>query len=994
MPLIEELQRAIWDKDKREAEFIWDGGKYVMRSRPFHSTLPKTLGGLKYEAEGKYISFAPVGVNTVNAVLSDTKHVRYENAWPDCSIEVEVSKTHWKKLVKFNKPPKTRDKFVELVFEVETDFKIQEHSHYKAQIGNSYIEQAQAWDSTPREQGIDENEEPYDTENKIAVESEFYEDHGTTYFVKRIPAEWLAKAVYPVWTDTDISWGTASEFEDGDIMSGYATTSCCAIDDNKFVVAYMDDADGDAGKARVGTVSGTTITWGDISEFCSDIGIGKTASVCKLDTDKFVVAYADDSQSDDGYARVGTVSTRTISWGTAKEFWTGDTEAAKCCPLDTDKFAIVFNDETGGDYLKVMACTVSGTTITTGDAVSLGGGSYSGVREDSCQLDTDKLVVVFRDYDATNVGKAVACTISGTTITVGDAITFEAGVASFLSVCALDTSKFVVTWSDYYSYDNHQRIKACTVSGTTITQGDEYDLNGGGVTSYPSLATVDSTHCVCVYRDTDNSNKGTSVYITVTGTDVSLGDEEIFNDADTTDTSACVLADPAVVVCAYCDDADATDHGEAIAGTLPSAGGDEYEEDADLGLGVALAADRALAIQRSSSLGVGAALTATRLVAYQRSSDMGVGLALAASKIWGHVRSAALGLGVALAADRAVTYGRSSDLGIGTALSATRQAAYQRTSDMGVGVALAASRLVTYLRSSDLGVGVSLAASKLFGKVCSAALGVGVALAASRQVAYQRSSALGLGIALTASRLVAYLRSAALGIGAALAALAEVTHKEIQHYYETAALGIGVALSATRQVAYNRASSLGVGVALEATRQLVIQRTSALATGVALTASKVFGKVCSASLGVGVALTASKAVAFKRTGELGVGLALTASRLLVLGRTSALGVGVALTAKRIHARCESAALGVGVALTAFRQVAYKRTSAVAVGLALTASRLVAYGRSASLGMGVALTATLETFWKIVIVGVVKHLYTIVAKVKHLYDVRPTKRSGF
>ena len=570
MPSEAELKTAIWDSDKREAVVVDRGLDFKMESRPFHARLFKDItAGLQYQAEGKFISFKPVGAECSGVLINDKK-VAYEGAWPDCSLEVEVNKTHWKKIVRFDKPPKTLDKFVELLFEVETDFKIQEHSHYKAQLGdNSFIENAQAWDSTPREFIEDEETgEVTDTENKIVVESGFREVLGTLYYYKRIPTDWLSKAVYPVYTDTDIAWGSAVEFESGDVNSPRGV-SCCAIGDDKFVIAYMDDADGDAGKAVVGTVSGTTITLGSISEFYSDVGIGYGVGVCKLDTDKFVVVYSDDASGDDGWARAATVSTRTISWGTAKEFETGDTEFLGCCQLGTDKFAIGYNDEGNSDTGTVCVCTVSGTTITSGTPATFSEGMA--LHWGLCKLDTDKFLGFYDDVGDSYHAKACAFTVSGTTPSAGSIVAVdESGSCYRMSAAQLDTDTAVIAWSRY-SGGYSVFVAIATVSGTTINVGSSQEISGA---DGPSVIDVDSTHFVVAYADTANS-KGCSRYCSVSGTTITLGDAEDFHGAATAPggcVCVCALSNPSVAVCAYCDDADATDHGEAIAGTLPSTG--------------------------------------------------------------------------------------------------------------------------------------------------------------------------------------------------------------------------------------------------------------------------------------------------------------------------------------------------------------------------------------------------------------------------------------
>lgn len=369
-----------------------------------------------------------------------------------------------------------------------------------------------------------------------------------------------------------IDFGSALEFESGDVRLDF---SVCEIDTDKFVVAYCDIDDGYAGKARVATVSDKTITWGAISEFTSstpnNVLPGKRVGVCKLDTDKFVVVYAEDSLDDDGYARVGTVSGTTISWGTAKEFETGDTENPNCCQLATDKFAIVYNDEAAGDLGTVCVCTVSTDTITSGDPVA-----YEGfVRQNACcKLDTDKFVAVYRDNGDSDKIKGCVFTVSGTIPSPGAILEIGSGIVNELCVAQLDTDKFVLAWAN--DTDSAGYIEICTVSGTTITEGAQVDLNPtSNRISYPSIAKIDGTQFVVVYEDVSNSEKGTIRLCTFSGTTITLGDEEIFHDPVTQHQRTALISSNKIVV-VYADDADVSNHGEGIVGDITSgwSGGD------------------------------------------------------------------------------------------------------------------------------------------------------------------------------------------------------------------------------------------------------------------------------------------------------------------------------------------------------------------------------------------------------------------------------------
>lgn len=562
------LDRVIWNKrrETKKPDLKPVGNDWLMDTMPFNAVLKERLTDnkpLQYLCEGKSISFKPVGGTLSRGKLrADKRNVSYKDGLgAGISLEVEVSQAHWRKLIKIDSLSAidTSQKFIGFKFLVDSDFDIPERENRKPRIKlgeNSFIEVSQAWDSSP--EVIDE-ETGETSENRIPVKSFFKKIEGKFYFIKQIPTEWLKTSQFPIWTDVDIVYGSAQEFESGE--TDYS--QCCEIDTNKFVVVYQDIDDDYAGKARVGTVSGTTITWGAINEFCSFV-YGSQLGICKLDTDKFVVVYSDKPQGYDGYARVGTVSVRTISWGTHKEFETDNISYPSCCQLGTDKFAIAYEDDTALTG-KVCICTVATTTITSGTPVNFEGAiQYA----HCCKLHTDKFVAVYTDTGDSNKCKACAFTVVGTTPTAGAIKEIDANSSAHTECAQLDTDKFVIAWED--TDDTAGAIEICTVSGTTIAEGAEVELNPDNV-KYIGLAKIDATHFVVIYRDEGNVNKGTSRYCSFSGTTITLDGEELFHDAVTDWCDVCSISANKIAV-VYQDDADVNDIGEAIIGDTPIPG--------------------------------------------------------------------------------------------------------------------------------------------------------------------------------------------------------------------------------------------------------------------------------------------------------------------------------------------------------------------------------------------------------------------------------------
>ena len=557
---------------------------------------------LQYQLDDKYIAFTPIAMKWDNipfkatqasTALIDKKKYLYKNVFgPGIDIDMNFGERVWEKVIKINsledlgKIPKNTE-YLEVVYEVNTNFIIDGWNKKDdfeitetIRLGDfSYIEPAIAWDNysekvceqVPVYNDTDTIIEEYVEEcetliNRIKIKSFLSEDEGKLYLTKQVPVEWLKTAQYPIYTDTDVTYGTAVEFEPGAVRH----IRVAKMDTNSFIVCYMDDDDADAGKCRVADVTGTsTISFGAIQEFTSDIGVGYSLGLCTIDTDRFALVYADDAQLDDGYTMVGEITgTSTISFGTAVEFYNGDIEYTSCTKTNTNEYAFIYNAETLGDDGYGCAATTTGTTTDPGTPVVMCPGkiAYSDCRD----IDTNKLIATY--YDITNSNKVygAVATTSGKTIGFGTPVYLDSdnSLASYRTACdKIATDKFVAVWPH-----NRNAIYGSigTVSGTTITAGATTTIYNAS-SSESEVVFIDSTHFVTVYEDIANSEYGKSNYSSFSGTTITPGTAETWHSAQTNGADT-ELIDTNVIIICYKDDADATNHGECIIGNTPSAG--------------------------------------------------------------------------------------------------------------------------------------------------------------------------------------------------------------------------------------------------------------------------------------------------------------------------------------------------------------------------------------------------------------------------------------
>jgi hypothetical protein len=120
---------------------------------------------------------------------------------------------------------------------------------------------------------------------------------------------WTIKAVAGNVSGTVISIGSQVAPSPPFTSTNFKDVSVCRLSDTK-AVAVASKNNG-SGTAWVISVSGNSITWGAGTEYAT---LGNESAVEALAASKFIVFY---TQSLDAYARIGTVSGTTISFGDA-----------------------------------------------------------------------------------------------------------------------------------------------------------------------------------------------------------------------------------------------------------------------------------------------------------------------------------------------------------------------------------------------------------------------------------------------------------------------------------------------------------------------------------------------------------------------------------------------------------------------------------------------------------------------------------------------------
>jgi len=364
-----------------------------------------------------------------------------------------------------------------------------------------------------------------------------------------------------VVAETSISEGTGSPSVLDSSRTQFFSTAFDSST-NKVIVSYTDYGNANSATVVVGTVSGTSISFG------SPVSTGGqyvdwTSVSYDSANDKIVVAY---NTGGSGKAIVGTISGTSVSFGTAVNFAGGNNaeEITSVYDSNSGKIVISYKDTSASNYGKSVVGTVSGTSISFGSAVTFNSSATYYVVS-TFDSTNNKVILAYKDGGNNFYGAAIVGDVSGTSISFGSEVVFESANTDLISL-AHDTAQNKTLFS-YKDNGNSQRgtARVATVSGTSISFGTVVTFTSSAM--YSASETTSSVYnslsgkVYVIFADGGNSNRGTIIPATISGTSVTFGSTVVFETGATAYPSAVYDSNSSTVVVAY------EDEGNSQAGT-------------------------------------------------------------------------------------------------------------------------------------------------------------------------------------------------------------------------------------------------------------------------------------------------------------------------------------------------------------------------------------------------------------------------------------------
>jgi len=417
----------------------------------------------------------------------------------------------------------------------------------------------------------------YDTtNNKVVLAYSPYKSTGGSSW-------WHGYAAVGTVSGTSISWGSTVRFDTNN-SAGYDINYVSAVFDpvaEKTVIAYRGNLA--HGESRVGTVSGTSISFGAIEVFKSTT-VYYTSTVFDSASNSPTIFYRNQTLQEGEFVK-GTVSGTSISFDSPITFTSNDIDwISAAFDSSNNKFVTSYRDSSNSGYgtSVVSNNAFTSTNLTAENYIGMSGGvvavdsrteeigspavfESADTTEISAVFDSanNKVVIAYEDRGNSNYGTAVVGTVSGTSISFGTPVVFESAESRNISATFDSNNNKVVIAYDDNGNSSYGTAVVGTVSGTSISFGSPVVFESAEVQHIGATFDSSNSKVVIAYADHGNSEYGTAIVGTVSGTSISFGSPAVFESAQTARINSTFDSNDNKVVFAY-----RTTTGKAVVGTV------------------------------------------------------------------------------------------------------------------------------------------------------------------------------------------------------------------------------------------------------------------------------------------------------------------------------------------------------------------------------------------------------------------------------------------
>ena len=237
--------------------------------------------------------------------------------------------------------------------------------------------------------------------------------------------------------------------------------------------------------------------------------------------DKVLFIYAGNSNY--GTAVVGTVSGTSISFGTPTVFISSNSSyLAAAYDSNAGKTAIFWNDAGDSNQQKGIVATISGTSVSFGSAATFSTNN-TGTPAKDATFDSSQNKLLIAYTDGSSSAKVIAGTISGTSISFGTGVEFLSTDSGSIAIeYDVNAGKSLVT---YVNSDNSNKIdsKVVSLSGDSVSLGSQTNVYNASADKLAIAYDSTNTKLVATYRPNSGTTLMHFIVATISGTSVSYG---------------------------------------------------------------------------------------------------------------------------------------------------------------------------------------------------------------------------------------------------------------------------------------------------------------------------------------------------------------------------------------------------------------------------------------------------------------------------------------
>ena len=313
------------------------------------------------------------------------------------------------------------------------------------------------------------------------------------------------------FSGSTVSWGSEGLFPNTGSNSQTAEPEyivAAEVATSKWVIAFTDGNNNNYPTAVVATInSNNTITFGTPTVIDADYGLVMAVEYDDNASKVMVLYRSSDSAP---YAIVGTVSGTSISFGSTAALNDGGWSSG-LPHMDYDsnanKFLAVWRDPNTSDRLEATVLSISGTSVSIDSLTNFTTSAIGGARPRVVfDPNTNKFVVAFQNN--ANVGKAYVATISGNNVSVGsEQSLFDSTEVFFDALYNPDTNEIVLI---NRSNSNVMQVRGVKINGTNLTLGTQSTFSPANKVAYDVDLAYDTSvdKFVATYANlTDNTGE-------------------------------------------------------------------------------------------------------------------------------------------------------------------------------------------------------------------------------------------------------------------------------------------------------------------------------------------------------------------------------------------------------------------------------------------------------------------------------------------------------